>query len=203
MVYKKVGKIVPVGPDGKTPIPDAPTPSYPNDPTDPTKVTPDEPVPTIPGYTPSQNTVTPPDPTKDTPVVYTKNEAGLKVEYIDQDANNAVLKTDNVDGKIGDKITYTTTSSIDDFTSKGYELVNDGFTGKTGDDFTDANNGKTYQVILKHGTRPVTPDQPGAGYDKTDLQKDITRTIHFINSETGKQVADPVEQTVHLKLLVL
>ncbi|RMX27028.1 mucin-binding protein [Limosilactobacillus reuteri] len=199
VVYKKVGKIVPVGPDGKTPIPDAPTPSYPNDPTDPTKVTPDEPVPTIPGYTPSQNTVTPPDPTKDTPVVYTKNEAGLKVEYIDQDANNAVLKTDNVDGKIGDKITYTTTSSIDDFTSKGYELVNDGFTGKTGDDFTDANNGKTYQVILKHGTRPVTPDQPGAGYDKTDLQKDITRTIHFINSETGKQVADPVEQTVHFE----
>ena len=195
VVYKKVGKIVPVTPD-HTPIPDVPTPPYVNDPNDPTKVTPDEPTPNIPGYTPSQNTVTPPDPTKDTPVVYTKNEAGLKVEYIDQDANNAVLKTDNVSGKIGEKIDYSTASSIDDFKSKGYELVSDGFK-EAGSDFTDANNGKTYQVILKHGTRPVTPENPGAGYDKTDLEKEVTRTIYFVNTQDGKQVADSVKQTVN------
>ena len=81
VVYDKVGKLVPVGPDGKTPIPDAPTPSYPNDPTDPTKVIPNEPVPDVPGYTPVDPTpITPEDPTKDTPIPYTKDpvKAGLQ-----------------------------------------------------------------------------------------------------------------------------
>ncbi|WP_290065579.1 mucin-binding protein, partial [Lactobacillus intestinalis] len=71
VVYHKIGKIVPVDPNGN-PISDAPTPSYKNDPTDPTKVVPNEPVPEVPGYTPSENSVTPVDPTKDTKVVYTK-----------------------------------------------------------------------------------------------------------------------------------
>ncbi|NME34473.1 YSIRK-type signal peptide-containing protein [Lactobacillus sp. MRS-253-APC-2B] len=72
-VYKKVGKIVPVDPNG-TPIPGAGTPSYQNDPNDPSKVVPNEPTPTVPGYTPETPSVTPEDPTKDTPVPYTKNE---------------------------------------------------------------------------------------------------------------------------------
>ena len=72
-VYKKVGKIVPVDPNGN-PIPGADTPIYQNDPNDPSKVVPNEPTPTVPGYTPSTPSVTPADPTKDTPVPYTKNE---------------------------------------------------------------------------------------------------------------------------------
>ena len=36
--YAKLGKIIPVDPEGN-PIPDAPTPQYPNDPTDPGKTT--------------------------------------------------------------------------------------------------------------------------------------------------------------------
>lgn len=48
VVYKELGKIIPVDPDGN-PIPNAPTPQYTNDPNDPTKggVTP---TPVIPGY---------------------------------------------------------------------------------------------------------------------------------------------------------
>ena len=210
VVYKKVGKIVPVDPS-KNPIPDAPTPSYENDPTDPTKVTPDEPTPNVPGYTPSQNTVTPPDPTKDTPVVYTKDQAGLTVQYIDQDSNNSVIKSDEVNGKIGDKIDYSTASSITDFENKGYVLVNDGFTGKAGADFTKDNDGKTYQVIFKHGTRPVNPDHPAdpnkpvdpnhpdtptpsdPNLSKTDLQKTITRTVEYQYAD-GSQAHEPVKQ---------
>lgn len=70
VVYRKLGKIVPVDSSGK-PIPNVPTPSYTNDPTDPTKVTPNEPVPDIPGMTPQTPSVTPTDPGKDTPVPYT------------------------------------------------------------------------------------------------------------------------------------
>lgn len=217
VVYKKVGSIVPQDPEGN-PIPDpnkpgetVPNVPYKNDPTDPTKVTPDEPTPNVPGYTPSQNTVTPPDPTKDTPVVYTKDQAGLTVQYIDQDSNNSVIKSDEVNGKIGDKIGYSTASSITDFENKGYVLVNDGFTGKAGADFTKDNDGKTYQVIFKHGTRPVNPDHPAdpnkpvdpnhpdtptpsdPNLSKTDLQKTITRTVEYQYAD-GSQAHEPVKQ---------
>lgn len=205
VVYDKVGKLVPVDP-GNNPIPDAPTPSYPNDPTDPTKVKPNQPVPDVPGYTPV-------DPTKDTPVPYTKDatKAGLTVQYIDQDNNNSVIKSDSVDGNMGDKITYTTNSSISDLENKGYLLVTDGFTGQAGDDFTSENNGKIYQVIFKHGTRPVTPENPAdpdkpvdpnnpntptpsnPNLSKTDLQKTITRTVEY-KYDNGTQAHEPVKQ---------
>ncbi len=214
VVYDKVGKLVPVGPDGKTPIPDAPTPSYPNDPTDPTKVIPNEPVPDVPGYTPVDPTpITPEDPTKDTPVPYTKDpvKAGLTVQYIDQDNNNSVIKSDAVDGNIGDKIDYSTASSITDFENKGYILVTDGFTGQAVDEFTTENNGQVYKVVFKHGTRPVTPENPAdpnepvdpdhpdtptpsnPNLSKEDLQKTITRTIEYKYAD-GTQAHEPVKQ---------
>ncbi|WP_270457614.1 mucin-binding protein [Lactobacillus gasseri] len=214
VVYDKVGKLVPVGPDGKTPIPDAPTPSYPNDPTDPTKVIPNEPVPDVPGYTPVDPTpITPEDPTKDTPVPYTKDpvKAGLTVQYIDQDNNNSVIKSDAVNGNIGGKIDYSTASSITDFENKGYVLVTDGFTGQAGDEFTTENNGQVYKVVFKHGTRPVTPENPAdpnepvdpdhpdtptpsnPNLSKEDLQKTITRTIEYKYAD-GTQAHEPVKQ---------
>ncbi|QGT96920.1 mucin-binding protein [Lactobacillus paragasseri] len=213
VVYNKVGKLVPVGPDGKTPIPNVPTPSYPNDPTDPTKVIPNEPVPDVPGMTPSTPTVTPEDPTKDTPVPYTKDpvKAGLTVQYIDQDDNNSVIKSDAVNGNIGDKIDYSTASSITDFENKGYVLVTDGFTGQAGDEFTTENNGQVYKVVFKHGTRPVTPENPAdpnkpvdpdhpdtptpsnPNLSKTDLQKTITRTVEYKYAD-GTQAHEPVKQ---------
>ena len=213
IVYHKVGKIIPVGPDGKTPIPNVPTPSYPNDPTDPTKVIPNEPVPDVPGMTPSTPTVTPEDPTKDTPVPYTKDpvKAGLTVQYIDQDNNNSVIKSDAVNGNIGDKIDYSTASSITDFENKGYILVTDGFTGQAGDEFTTENNGQVYKVVFKHGTRPVTPENPAdpnepvdpdhpdtptpsnPNLSKKDLQKTITRTVEYKYAD-GTQAHEPVKQ---------
>ncbi|WP_267866844.1 mucin-binding protein, partial [Limosilactobacillus reuteri] len=165
VVYKKVGKIIPVGPDGKTPIPDAPTPSYPNDPNDPTKVTPNEPVPTIPGYTPLTPTVTPGVPTEDTPVPYTpvtpaKDQQAL-VNYVDADENNKVITSSgNLSGKAGERIDYSTTTTIHDLENKGYVLVNDGFpAGATYDN--DDGTVQTYTVVLRHGTQPVTPTDPG------------------------------------------
>ena len=149
----------------------------------------------------------------DTPVPYTKDatKAGLTVQYIDQDNNNSVIKSDSVDGNMGDKITYTTNSSISDLINKGYILVTDGFTGQAGDDFTSENNGKIYQVIFKHGIRPVTPENPAdpdkpvdpnnpntptpsnPNLSKTDLQKTITRTVEY-KYDNGTQAHEPVKQ---------
>lgn len=71
-VYKKLGKIVPTDPSGK-PIPGADTPTYNNDPNDPSKGGKTE-VPNIPGYTPERPTVTPDNPGEDTSVIYRRIE---------------------------------------------------------------------------------------------------------------------------------
>ncbi|MGI1802250.1 mucin-binding protein [Limosilactobacillus reuteri] len=192
VVYKKVGKIIPVDPTGK-PIPDTPTPSYPNDPTDSTKVTPDEPVPSIPGYTPDTPTVTPDKPTTDTPVVYRQNVQAT-VTYID-DVTGSTLKTDILTGLDGKPSDYSTKGSIANYESQGYKLVSDDFPA---DGYTFSTTGThNFTVHLTHGTEPVNPEHPGAGYDKTDLQKEVTRTIHFVNTQDGKQVADPASETVN------
>nr|WP_318529853.1 MucBP domain-containing protein [Limosilactobacillus reuteri] len=214
VVYKKVGKIIPVGPDGKTPIPDAPTPSYTNDPTDPTKVTPNEPVPTIPGYTPSTPTVTPGVPTEDTPVPYTpvtpaKDQQAL-VNYVDADENNKVITTSgDLSGKAGERIDYSTATTIQDLENKGYVLVNDGFpAGATYDN--DDGTVQTYTVVLRHGTQPVTPTDPGKpgepinpndpdgpkwpdGTDENSLKKTGTQTVHYVYADGTKAKDDDVQ----------
>ncbi|MBT0913633.1 hypothetical protein KJR34_10545, partial [Streptococcus salivarius] len=82
VVYKELGKIIPVDPDGN-PIPNAPTPQYTNDPNDPTKggVTP---TPVIPGYVTDIPNVTPSNPGADTPVVYRKADQKAVITYVDQ-----------------------------------------------------------------------------------------------------------------------
>ncbi|WP_311318380.1 mucin-binding protein, partial [Lactobacillus acidophilus] len=215
VVYKKVGKIIPVGPDGKTPIPDAPTPSYPNDPNDPTKVTPNEPVPTIPGYTPSTPTVTPGVPTEDTPVPYNpvvpaKDQKAV-VNYVDADEDNKLITSSgDLTGKAGEKIDYSTNSTIEDLTNKGYVLVNDGFPKDATYD-NDDNTTQTYTVVLRHGTQPVNPTNPGKPGEpinpndpdgpkyptgSNEVTKTVTRTIQYLD-EDGNKVSDSVEQPVN------
>ncbi|WP_155519176.1 mucin-binding protein, partial [Limosilactobacillus mucosae] len=67
--YRALGRIVPVDPEGNV-IPNAPMPTYSNDPSDPTKTTTTK-TPDIKGYTKSEKEVTPTDPGSDTEVVYT------------------------------------------------------------------------------------------------------------------------------------
>ncbi|MRH72901.1 mucin-binding protein, partial [Limosilactobacillus reuteri] len=199
VVYKKVGKIIPVGPDGKTPIPDAPTPSYPNDPTDPTKVTPNEPVPTIPGMTPETPTVTPSVPTEDTPVVYNPDvqDQTVTVKYIDDTTGDqhTDLSSYNksITAKPGEALNYTTQGSITELENKGYKLVSDNFNVTTMPE-----KGGNYEVHFIHNTTTITPDKPGKpgepinpndpdpngpkypqGSDQ--VTKDITRTIQYVD----------------------
>ena len=67
--YRALGRIVPVDPEGNV-VPNAPMPTYSNDPSDPTKTT-TTPVPDIPGYTTTITEVTPDDPGANTQITYT------------------------------------------------------------------------------------------------------------------------------------
>ena len=201
VVYKKIGNIVPVGPDGKTPIPNPTNPSenvpnkpYTNDPTDPTKVTPNEPVPEIPGYTPSVPTVTPSVPTEDTPVIYTKNqEEKAKVQYIDLDDNDKVMSESNtLTGKAGETINYSTADEIAKYEKQGYVLVNDGFSGNPVFDNVDGNE-QIFKVTFRHGQIPVGPDTPDKhGVDPNELSKDVKETVHYVGAG-DKTPADVVQ----------
>ncbi|WP_301055307.1 mucin-binding protein [Lactobacillus hominis] len=202
VVYKKVGKIIPVDPS-KNPIPDAPTPSYKNDPTDPTKVTPDEPTPNVPGYTPSQNTVTPPDPTKDTPVVYTKNvEQKAKVQYIDLDDNNKVMSESPVlTGQAGDKIDYSTTNEIANYEKQGYVLADDGFSNNPVFDNVEGNE-QIFKVTFHHGQAPVNPDHPHDGVDPSEYTKEVKETVHYVGAG-DKTPADSVQTSKWTRTLTV
>ncbi|WP_267493661.1 mucin-binding protein [Limosilactobacillus reuteri] len=194
VTYTPNGKIVPVDPSGK-PIPDAPTPQYPTDPSDPAKVTPDEPVPSIPGFTPEVPTVTPNNPGEDTPVVYTPDTPVTpvtvqgKVTYVD-DTTGQTISTDDFSGKIGDKITYTTADKISELEGQGYELVSNNF--KDGNEtFTNGEN--SFVVHLKHAETIVTPENPhDSGEEGYATQKTTTFTVHYVGAG-DKTPADRVE----------
>ena len=173
VVYKPMGKIVPVDPSGN-PIPDAPTPQYPNDPTDPTKTTPDQPVPEIPGMTPQTPVVTPENPGKDTPVVYEMNKHSLTERFVDEAGNEleapVVVGTDYVKN---DKYNVTGDAKMID----GYYLtaVPSNAEGTFGDDnvtvtFTYAKLGKI--IPVDPSGNPI-PDAPTPQYpnDPTDPTK--------------------------------
>ena len=72
VTYTELGKIIPVDEYG-TPIENAPTPSYNNDPEDPTMAM-ETVVPDVLGYISEKTFITPEHPGQDTNVVYAKDE---------------------------------------------------------------------------------------------------------------------------------
>ena len=218
VTYTKVGKIVPVDPEGNE-IPDAPTPDYTNDPNDPTKVTPNQPVPEIPGYTPEVPTVTPDKPGEDTPVIYVKNQdQKAVVKYID-DTTGETLESKDLAGKAGATSDYRTTDTITNYVNKGYELVSDNYpeNGVVFDD--DDKTTQSFEVHLKHGTTPVTPEKPGKpgepinpndpdgpkwpeGTDKDSVQKNVKETVHYVGAD-DKTPSDVVQDATWTRELTV
>ena len=168
VVYHKIGKIVPVDPNGN-PIPNVPTPSYTNDPTDPTKVVPNEPVPAIPGKTPDKTTVTPVDPTKDTPVVYkddkvppAPNTQKAVVNFIDVNTGKIISTSGILSGRPGEDINklFSSAEVIKQLEAAGYEVVYNAFDGDGVTKYFD-NDGNTVQqftIALKLKEKAKTPD---------------------------------------------
>ncbi|WP_225209029.1 mucin-binding protein [Limosilactobacillus walteri] len=213
IVYHKIGKIIPVDPSGN-PIPDAPTPGYHNDPTDPTKVTPNEPTPDVPGWTTNVPNVTPDTPTGDTKVPYTKptptqDKGSITITVHDVTDNTDLPEYGKTSGSqnVGTGFSYDKTGTFTSLTNKGYKIVNSDVTIPTEITKGDQN----IVIYVEHTTTPITPENPGkpgqpinpndptgpqypAGSDQ--VTKNVTRTITYVDNN-GNQLHDPVEQTAH------
>ncbi|MBS5000785.1 PTS sugar transporter subunit IIA, partial [Holdemania filiformis] len=87
------------------------------DPNDPTKggVTP---TPVIPGYVTDIPNVTPSNPGADTPVVYRKADQKAVITYVDQ-TTGQTLANDQVGGKSGEAINYSTVDKIKYYEDRG------------------------------------------------------------------------------------
>ncbi|MEY8663115.1 MucBP domain-containing protein, partial [Ligilactobacillus faecis] len=176
--YAKLGKIIPVDPNGK-PIPDAPTPQYPNDPTDPSKTVPNQPVPEIPGYRPEVPTVTPDKPGENTPVIYVpvvEDKYSLTERFVDEEGNElSASVTKGTDYKEGTEYDVTGDAKV----INGYYLIktSDNAKGTFGKDnvtvtFTYAKLGKIVPVDPNGNPIPNVPT-PQYPNDPTDPSKTV------------------------------
>ena len=162
-------------------------------------------VPVIEGYTATQSKVDEANVTSDTQnsevnISYTANPQSIKVNYVDSDNNDSVVKSDTLSGKT-------------DQTVKIGITIPDGYVVESNvpDDYTfKAKDNADITIKLKHGTITVTPDKPKTTGDKlpdnpnknypsgvteNDLNKTITRTIKIADPQ-GKVTT--TTQTVHL-----
>ena len=196
VTYAPLGKMIPVDPSGK-PIPDAPTPQFPNNPSDPSKGNPGN-KPEVPGWTPVDPSKTvnpdPSDPGKNVPVPYAQVVAGT-VTYIDDTTGKTLSTYDIPKGTVGSKINYSTTETINNYEKQGYVLVSNNYP-------TDAVykvSGNDYQVHLVEGVQPITPDTPPTDVptgtpenaQPSALKKDVSLTVKYVNSD-GSQFTGTV-----------
>ena len=187
VTYKVLGKIIPVDASGNV-IVNAPQPQYLNDANDPRKAG-ETAVPEIVGYKPERTSVTPENPGEDTKVTYVKTEQVAVVRYIDVDNKNEVVHTDNMTGKSGEKIAYTTETVLKSLLEKGYLLQEDGFPADATFD-TDETKVQEYTVLLKH---KITV--------KKDAPKVVERTIRYVFADGTKASEDHHEQVSFSRML--
>ena len=178
VVYSPLGKYVPKVPEGFE-VPNIDKPQYPNDPTDPTKPgTPTTVIPHVPGTTPkdpngnplkpvdptdpSKGYVppTPKTPTEDTEIKYEKDTQKATVTYV-VEGTGTVLHTDNLEGKSGEPIEYSTVAKLAELKALGYDLVTDGFTTATDKNYDkDTKVDQSFVVTVKPHVEPLKPVDP-------------------------------------------
>ena len=225
VVYKPLGKVILVD-EGGNEIPNTPKTTYKNNPNNPT-VGGETPIPEIPdgyeikpnqdvpGFNPEGKVVTPQQPGEDTRIVLVKVNQKVTVTYI-VEGTSTVLHTDNLEGKSGEPINYSTTAKLTELKQGGYNLVSDGFTTATDKNYD--NNSKIDQSFLVTVTKtiPVTPTDPKnpnedpqnpksgdpidpknpngpkwtkEALDKLNNIKSVTRTITYIKDGTTEEVS--------------
>ena len=230
VVYSPLGKYVPKVPEGFE-VPNIDKPQYPNDPTDPTKPgTPTTVIPHVPGTTPkdpngnplkpvdpndpSKGYVppTPTNPTEDTQITYEKDTQKAKVTYV-VEGTGTVLHTDNLEGKSGEPIEYSTVAKLLELKALGYDLVTDGFTTATDKNYDkDTKVDQSFVVTVKPHVEPLKPvdpenpndpnkPKPGQPIDpnnpdgpkwtedlikKIDTTRHVNRTITYVDEEGNR-----------------
>ena len=231
VVYSPLGKYVPKVPEGFE-VPKVEKPQYPNDPTDPTKPgIPTTVIPHVPGTTPKDPNgnplkpvdpndptkgyvpPTPENPTEDTEITYEKDTQKAKVTYV-VEGTGTVLHTDNLEGKSGEPIEYSTVAKLLELKALGYDLVTDGFTTATDKNYDkDTKVDQSFVVTVKPHLEPLKPvdsenpndpnkPKPGQPIDpnnpegpkwtedlisKIDTTRHVNRTITYVD-EKGNRV---------------
>ena len=192
---------------GETPL----QPKVPNDPTQ--------------GYIPP---AVPTEPGKDTPIEYSKDPQKAVVKVFNTTTGTEVeLPEEKVElsGKTGEPIPAdSVTAKIADLEKRGYivenkELLKNQKFDKEKDP-TDGDPTQVFKLLVKERTvtviepknpnDPIDPDKPEGpkwpvtGLAKSDLEKEVIRTITYVKKETvdGSEIADvkpTKKQTAHFK----
>ena len=157
---------------------------------------------------------------EDVYVTYTADDQKAVIKFVDKDGN-AIAENVTLTGKSGEIMgvtdkdgktsLYSTKEAIKKLTDKGYKLVKDEFptTEKDGVFDLDKKTNQTYKVVLEPVIETVTSAAPKdadtqmnangdkypEGLAKKDLEKTVTRTIHFVD-KNKKKLKDDVVQTV-------
>ena len=240
--YKKLGSVVLVDEQGNYITPtgeiatnqaDVAHKQYENDPSDPTRAWFTK-VPTAPtgwevkpgqnvyGYDAARQTVNPNQKDdldaigRDTKIVIVKQAQKAIIKYVNENGN-VELSRDEVVGKSGEAIDYSTNEKVSSYRRRGFELVSDGFYDAANKNFDfDASVDQEFTVVLRERIEPIDPDKPTPTPDKPvdpndpDTPKwpdpvkdivnkdDVTRTVKYVY-EDGSKAKEDVSETLHFK----
>ncbi|HFU3818469.1 TPA: MucBP domain-containing protein [Streptococcus suis] len=217
VVYKALGSWTITPPPGTDPVPPIPYPNHPTDPTKPGDPTPTPAIPKVDGYVPvgpdgnelpkdPDGNYIPPvptDPTQPTVITYKAVEQKAVIQYLEEGSNKVLSPADEVKGKSGEPIDYSTAETIALIEERGYELVQDNFpTNATFD--RDTTSPQVYTVVFREKVVTTTPDNPqtpGTPVDPNnpdgprweEVTKTITRTVAYKLDTVDGQPAPTTE----------
>ncbi|NRG69554.1 YSIRK-type signal peptide-containing protein, partial [Streptococcus suis] len=228
VVYKALSSWTITPPPGTDPVPPIPYGNHPTDPTKPADPTPTPAIPKVDGYVPvgpdgnelpkdPDGNYIPPvptDPTQPTVITYKALEQKAVIQYLEEGSNKVLSPADEVKGKSGEPIDYSTAETIALIEERGYELVQDNFpTNATFD--RDTTSPQVYRVVFREKVVTTTPDNPQTpgtpvdptnpdgpkwpdGLKESDLNQTVTRTIKY-QYEDGSEAQPDVVETLTYK----
>ena len=160
----------------------------------------------------------------ETVVVYKQDKQKASVKYVNVTSNIELAK-DEMEGRGGALIEYSTADRITAYKKAGYRLLEDGFTNAADKHYdTNVSVDQEFVVTLEERVEPVTPQDPKpvpgipvtpedpASWpkevkDMKELERTATQTIRFREEESGKEVFKTIirkvtfERTAYVNLV--
>ena len=160
----------------------------------------------------------------ETVVVYKQDKQKASVKYVNVTSNIELAK-DEMEGRGGALIEYSTADRITAYKKAGYRLLEDGFTNAADKHYdTNVSVDQEFVVTLEERIEPVTPQDPKpvpgipvtpedpASWpkevkDMKELERTATQTIRFREEESGKEVFKTIirkvtfERTAYVNLV--
>ena len=167
--------------------------------------------PAIASYTPSQTSVAEVTPTASTDsktvnVVYTIGAQKATINIIDETDGDKNLRNATETGDAGSAVNFNDAdAALKNYLANGYALSTNKTSDATADGFTpadydaDSSVDQVFNVYLIHTYTNHDKDNPGTGYDKSDFEKTVTRTIDYTygnGPKQGQTAAPTVTQNV-------